>query len=94
MANTEVAVKLRWIDCSQDTAIRSLLLNKIDSDTIRTKVLARLGIVRHAEESFLDSWARTMAEENNLPIQKPVCVELREAIEWNPEVMRFVFFLA
>jgi hypothetical protein len=90
----ETVVKLRWINCSQDVAVHSLLLGKKDSEEVRTKVLARLGIVRHAEESFLQAWTRAMCEENGFPVEYPVCAELREAIEWNPEVMRFVFFLA
>ena len=88
-------ITLRWFDV--DKILRDSLLAEAfghDTQEIKDKVLARLGIARAEGEQSLPAWLRVMAEENGLPVAVPAVPELRRAVESTAGAMRFVFWLA
>ena len=93
-----VTVRLRYLEI-----ITKGLMNEVVDSAFRPgvtqaakiKILReKLGIEVKPGETPLEAWLRAMAEENGLPVQTPAHPAIREAILFDPDARRFVWWLA
>ena len=90
------SITLRLIDVDHiiGDSLLAESLGKNPLNETKDKVLKFLGITKKEGEKPIEAWLRAMAEENGLPVSRPVVPELREAVEEFPQAMRFLFWLA
>lgn len=90
---TDTEVKLRFFDLPAGDSLLLDAFNPSESRALKLRALARLGITPREGESPLDAWCRAMAEENDLPVQKPAHSAISQAVLFS-SAQKFVFFLA
>ena len=97
-AREVVEVKLRYLEVSPKGLADELAdsaFHPAETRDAKAQILKeRLGIEVKPGETPLEAWLRAMAEENGLPVQTPAHPAIREAILFNPEAIRFIWWLA
>ena len=87
------AISLRWFDIDVASGLYAESFMPETVKSLKEKVLSKLK-VKHTESTPLDSWLKTMHEENDLPYSKPAHKLLTDAIQDNTYAFKFMFWLA
>ena len=96
------SIVLRSIDASEDLVVRSVVAEALaarddqgfDSNALKWRQLARLGIEPQDGEQPAEVWLRAMAELNGVPSTTPAQPALASAILASRGAARFLFWLA
>ena len=94
MNTTEKEVTLRYFDFNIHDVVLGAAFHPKESDELKVKALAKLGIIPLYGEEPLHAWLRVMSEENELPFTLPAHPAIVNGIFADHAVSRFMFFLA